>query len=119
MRRCRVLPQLAASPLVAARGTAARPRPAADRPTRPVRIVAVFPPGGSSGMAARVPAEHRSQRLGAALPGGQPPGPTARHRPDEHGIASRPASSSEFRGFAAGEMRKVGGTIRATGTTAR
>ncbi len=64
MRRRQVLPLLAASSLVAARGAAAQPRPAASWPTRPVRIVVVFPPGGSSDIAARVLAEHYSQRLG-------------------------------------------------------
>lgn len=64
MRR-RHLPLLAAPLLAAALG--ASPARAADPawPTRPIRIVVVFPPGGSSDIVARVLAEALSQRIPA------------------------------------------------------
>lgn len=71
MHRRQILPLLAAAPFVLPRLAAAQqPQPQPQRPapggwpTRPVRIVVVFPPGGSSDIAARVLAEHYSQRLG-------------------------------------------------------
>jgi hypothetical protein len=43
----------------------------------------------------------------------------ARHRLDEHGVASRPMLSAEFQGFVVEEVRKIGGAIRAMGVTAQ
>jgi tripartite-type tricarboxylate transporter receptor subunit TctC len=63
MRRRQILRPLLAAPFILP-GIAAGQPAAGGWPSRPVRIVVVFPPGGSSDIAARVLAEHYSQRLG-------------------------------------------------------
>src|SRR5688500_11841467 len=61
-------PTMHRRPLLPLLATPLLPRPARAQgeawPSRPVRIVVVFPPGGSSDIVARVLAEQFSQRLG-------------------------------------------------------